>query len=274
METDQERSSPLLRVKVDLELSSTRIRVWATLVAILAVSPGILNDTMGEHWLVSPHMAGLKKDPRHNICAFVDVIDLCTAAFRDALNWINREVLEIEDERRNGIRVEIGDIKACLIGWDMRVTKEKSYHTLLSREWRCIAHIMIVCMPNRKGGFDQLNQQWVGAMKCLVMHEAFNFSYLIYSYMIGNTQQDSFLTYPRFVQMIFNAKLKNLPTNGAWLKLTYMSKRIFVNMQEGHTDFSGTYTRLFDQMYTLARLEEIQQEEDEGDQEQGEEGNV
>ncbi|KAI3808055.1 hypothetical protein L1987_23996 [Smallanthus sonchifolius] len=77
-----------------------------------------------------------------------------------------------------------------------------------------------------------MNQQWAGAMKCLVMNEPFNYSYLIYSYMLGNIQGDTFMMYPCFIQMILNAKLKNLPTTGCQLKLTHMGKTIVVDMRE------------------------------------------
>ncbi|KAI3808057.1 hypothetical protein L1987_23998 [Smallanthus sonchifolius] len=229
------------------------------------------NDDEGDNYQV---MVFLKFDARHNVCAYIDDTYASTVGFRDALSWLSRskdshaisytirEVLNNGDERRHKIKANMDYIIECFnrMGCVGNFKKDLVIKTMLSGEWKCITHIIIVCLLNMKGGFDQMNQQWAGAMKCLVMNEPFNYSYLIYNYMLGNIQGDTFLMYPCFIQMIVNAKLKNLPTTGCQLKLTHMGKTIVVDMRESKFE----YRRLFDHMYSRARLGLIKLEDNVG----------
>ncbi|KAI3808059.1 hypothetical protein L1987_24000 [Smallanthus sonchifolius] len=143
----------------------------------------------------------LKFDARHNVCAYIDVTYASTVGFRDALSWLSRskdshaisytirEVLNNGDERRHKIKANMDYNIACFnrMGYVGNFKKDLVIKTMLSREWKCITHIII---------------------------------------------GDTFLMYPCFIQMILNAKLKNLPTTGCQLKLTHMGKTIVVDMRE------------------------------------------
>ncbi|KAK1429929.1 hypothetical protein QVD17_12281 [Tagetes erecta] len=103
----------------------------------------------------------------------------------------------------------------------------KSY---MIQEWRYIAHVFIMCLDHRKGGTHGLNLNWARAMMLFCRGQKANLAKLIYSYMLENihaSKREKWLMYPRFVQMILNDKLPNLPVVGDVLKIWEMHSRIF-----------------------------------------------
>ncbi|KAK1434307.1 hypothetical protein QVD17_00044 [Tagetes erecta] len=107
----------------------------------------------------------------------------------------------------------------------------KSY---LIQEWRYIAHVFIMCLDHMKGGTDGLNLDWARAMMLFCRGQKANLAKLIYNYMLENihaTKAGKWLMYPRFLQMILNDKLPNLPVVGEVLKIWDMHSRIFGDLQ-------------------------------------------
>jgi len=78
--------------------------------------------------------------------------------------------------------------------------------TFLSREWRFIAHVIILCLDHRKGGTDGLNFEWARAMLNLCRGDKANIPQMIFEYMIENisaAKKDKWLLYPRFIQNFY-----------------------------------------------------------------------
>ncbi|MFS7890138.1 hypothetical protein Hanom_Chr00s000007g01615251 [Helianthus anomalus] len=64
------------------------------------------------------------------------------------------------------------------------------------------------------GGYDGLNLEWSGAMLNLCLNQKFNFSGLIFNYMLENSRGNTRAMYPRFVQMLINDQYSKLPHDG------------------------------------------------------------
>ncbi|KAI3808061.1 hypothetical protein L1987_24002 [Smallanthus sonchifolius] len=154
--------------KAHMELRISRFLRW------------LMKEIMTKLWFISSMMPDTTENLA-SICA--TILNQVVRVTEDTI----REVLNNGDERRHKINANMDDINQCFnrMGYVGNFKKDLVIKTMLSREWKCITHIIIVCLLNVKGGFDQMNQQWAGAMKCLVMNEPFNYSYLIYSYMLG-----------------------------------------------------------------------------------------
>ena len=72
----------------------------------------------------------------------------------------------------------------------------------------CLIH----CLSPRKGGFDDLHEELQSDAVALTLNLPYNFSQMIFNYMALNiTSSSKFLLYPRFIQMIIDDKIPDLP---------------------------------------------------------------
>ncbi|KAK1406572.1 hypothetical protein QVD17_42007 [Tagetes erecta] len=141
---------------------------------------------------------------------------------------------------------------------DKKMEFVKSY---LIKEWRSIAHVFIMCLDHRKGGTDGLNLDWARAMVLFCRGQKANLAKLIYNYMLENihaTKAGKWLMYPRFIQMILNDKLPNLPVVGEVLKIWEMHSRIFGHCKSVRSDCAGRTSYLWENMYPADRWVQIQ----------------
>ncbi|KAI3815774.1 hypothetical protein L1987_15455 [Smallanthus sonchifolius] len=99
-------------------------------------------------------------------------------------------------------------------------------------EWTYFMHVIIQCLSPRKAGTDCLKSALQAAMVALTLNKRFNFALHIYRELvmqINPLEGQGFLMYPRFVQMILNHLIPDLPQHPILLTLTPMSKRIFTD---------------------------------------------
>jgi hypothetical protein len=97
-----------------------------------------------------------------------------------------------------------------------------------------MAHVIISCISNRKGGLDALCAQQQSMMAGLALNIPYNISKYIFdafSEQLGIHERYKFYMYPRFIQIILNHKYPNLAKNGGTLKLVTMGKRVFADMK-------------------------------------------
>ncbi|KAM0061106.1 hypothetical protein Hdeb2414_s0004g00132031 [Helianthus debilis subsp. tardiflorus] len=84
--------------------------------------------------------------------------------------------------------------------------------------------------PRTGGGTDQLNRTQTAALVCVITNESFNYSKYVLEAMKRNVlgaRKDKFLMYPRFLQMIFNARYPQLVKSGNTLELKPMGPACF-----------------------------------------------
>ena len=80
---------------------------------------------------------------------------------------------------------------------------------LLNPYWRLLFHVFVSCFSGRKGGLDGIPQKDSSAIVTLTMDWDYNFSKYIFEEMKSNLtgqKKDVYAMYPRFLQMIFDAK--------------------------------------------------------------------
>ncbi|KAI3827709.1 hypothetical protein L1987_01792 [Smallanthus sonchifolius] len=84
-------------------------------------------------------------------------------------------------------------------------------------QWRYFAHVMIMCISSRKAGNDAMGHDLAAAMVGLSLNRGYNFSRYIFKALndqINIAERFRFLLYPRFVQLLINDALPNLPAIG------------------------------------------------------------
>ncbi|KAF5758638.1 hypothetical protein HanXRQr2_Chr16g0731501 [Helianthus annuus] len=141
-----------------------------------------------------------------------------------------REVLQFGDNESDPIDLPSGTVEAIL----PRLSYEGKYPSLVKKflhpYWHLLAHMFILCMTENRGGTDQLNITQTAAFVALITNEPFNYSKYIFEGMKRNVtgvQKDKFIMYPRFLQMIFNARYSDLKRSGDTLELKPMGPSCF-----------------------------------------------
>ncbi|KAI3784154.1 hypothetical protein L1987_43248 [Smallanthus sonchifolius] len=97
-------------------------------------------------------------------------------------------------------------------------------------QWRYFAHVMIMCLSARKAGKDAMGHDLAAAMVALSLNKGYNISKYIYKSMtdqINVADRFRFLLYPRFVQLLINDVVPNLPEIGERLQVKRVAKRVF-----------------------------------------------
>ncbi|KAJ0805304.1 hypothetical protein HanPI659440_Chr02g0048341 [Helianthus annuus] len=91
-------------------------------------------------------------------------------------------------------------------------------------------HMFMMCMSEKRGGADQLSNTQSAAFVCLITNQAYNYSKYVFKGMKRNVIgvcKDKFFMYPRFLQMIFNARYPDLERTGNTLDLKPMGPSCF-----------------------------------------------
>ncbi|KAJ0652892.1 hypothetical protein HanOQP8_Chr15g0577371 [Helianthus annuus] len=141
-----------------------------------------------------------------------------------------REVLQFGDTESDPIELSSDTIEAVL----PRLSYEAKYPSLVKKflhpYWRLLAHMFMLCMTENRGGTYQLNITQTAAFVALITNESFNYSKYVFEGMKRNVtgvRKDKFIMYPRFLQMIFNARYSDLTRSGDTLELKPMGPSCF-----------------------------------------------
>ncbi|KAK1431926.1 hypothetical protein QVD17_08730 [Tagetes erecta] len=175
-------------------------------------------------------------------------------------------ILRLEDDMGEEVHMSAEEVYGAFrtAGYEGPMPGEKKMEfvkSYLIQEWRYIAHVFIMCLDHRKGGTDGLNLDWARAMMLFCRGQKANLAKLIYNYILENIHASKgakWLMYPRFIQMILNDKLPNLPVEGAELEIWDMHPRIFKDCKSVRADCVGRTSFLWENMYPAERWVQIQ----------------
>ena len=94
--------------------------------------------------------------------------------------------------------------------------------------WRFLVHTLIQCVSNKSGGWDQFSTQLGCGIICLSKGLTYNFSKFVFDNMSENItrKKGKFLMYPRFVTMIIQARLPDLPVHAEARRSSFSKLRL------------------------------------------------
>ncbi|KAL6557092.1 hypothetical protein OROMI_017442 [Orobanche minor] len=123
-----------------------------------------------------------------------------------------REVLQITDSPEFSTTVSRTMVNKVLqmMNYESKLTGT-IYKKYFPPFWRFLIHTFIHCISGKRSGFDEMTFRYSSAIVALVNDLEFNFSKFIFSEMVSNIETNDskkklFLMYPRFIQMILDAK--------------------------------------------------------------------
>ncbi|KAF5804577.1 hypothetical protein HanRHA438_Chr05g0208321 [Helianthus annuus] len=124
-----------------------------------------------------------------------------------------RRVLEFKDQDDDPIQVSE---RLCKVLWfRMRYAgtmNDPSFNNSnLSMSYKFLVHSVIRAWCHRKGGYDVSIGFIMCILTCLLLNRPYNISQVIFNHMVDNVKGEKFLQYPRFVQMLLDDQIKDLP---------------------------------------------------------------
>ncbi|KAJ0785990.1 hypothetical protein HanOQP8_Chr02g0049721 [Helianthus annuus] len=81
----------------------------------------------------------------------------------------------------------------------------------LPKPYKFLMLSTIHALHHRKGGFDVSANFIICILTCLILNRTFNISQVIFNHMVHNVHGERFLQYPRFIQMLLDDQIPNLP---------------------------------------------------------------
>ncbi|KAM0005754.1 hypothetical protein Hdeb2414_s0199g00830751 [Helianthus debilis subsp. tardiflorus] len=136
-----------------------------------------------------------------------------------------RRVLEFQDNDKDPIQVPERLVKGLWMrmGYTGYVNETQYDKSKLSRPYKFLVHSTINALHHRKGGFDVSSDFIMCILTCLILNQPFNISQALFNQMVDNVHGEKFLQYPRFIQMLLDDQINNLPkANDDELKLDHM----------------------------------------------------
>ncbi|KAM0063900.1 hypothetical protein Hdeb2414_s0003g00096331 [Helianthus debilis subsp. tardiflorus] len=100
----------------------------------------------------------------------------------------------------------------CRIGFTSYING-KMYKRSFSKEYRYLMHCLVHSLSHRKGAYDEVSDYIMNIVVSLVLNRRYNISQVIFEFMKENCEagKDKYIMYPRFIMMILNDKIKDLP---------------------------------------------------------------
>ena len=120
------------------------------------------------------------------------------------------------------------------MGYSGDLTKNQWAKSYLYGQWRYMMHIMIVSLSARRSGFDIMGPRLQSAMAALVYNKPYSFSQFFMDEFIQQTQvggRERFLMYPRFIMMIIQHLLPNLPALPNVVQVPAIGRRLYTDCQ-------------------------------------------
>ncbi|KAM0037802.1 hypothetical protein Hdeb2414_s0013g00407511 [Helianthus debilis subsp. tardiflorus] len=124
-----------------------------------------------------------------------------------------RRVLDLKDKDEDPIYIPERLCKGLWfrMGYTGSVNDQAFVKSKLSKPYKFLVHSVILALGHRKDGYDESADYIMNIITCLILNRPYNISQMIFNHMLGNINGESFLQYPRFVQMLLDDQISNLP---------------------------------------------------------------
>ncbi|MFS7996364.1 putative transcription factor bZIP family [Helianthus anomalus] len=101
---------------------------------------------------------------------------------------------------------------------------EKYLKSRFCRPYKFMVHCVVQALSHRKGAYDETSDYIMNIITCLVLNRPYNISQVLFNHMIGNIKGEIYIMYLRFIQMLLDDQVSNIPKDPAdELKLQHMN---------------------------------------------------
>ncbi|MFS7955816.1 hypothetical protein Hanom_Chr07g00647131 [Helianthus anomalus] len=127
-----------------------------------------------------------------------------------------RRVLDLQDSDDDPTIMSERLVKGlwCRMGFTDHLNR-KMLKRNFSKAYRYLMHCMVHSLSHRKAAYDEVPDYIMNFVTSLVLNRKYNISQVIFEYMKENCKNegDRYIMYPRFIMMLINDKIKDLPKN-------------------------------------------------------------
>ncbi|MFS7997425.1 hypothetical protein Hanom_Chr12g01141611 [Helianthus anomalus] len=88
---------------------------------------------------------------------------------------------------------------------------DKYIKSRFCRPYKFMVHCVVHALSHRKGGYDETLDYIMNIITCLVLNRTYNISQVIFNHMVDNIRGEKYIMYPRFIQMLLDDQVPNLP---------------------------------------------------------------
>ncbi|MFS7921063.1 hypothetical protein Hanom_Chr03g00232261 [Helianthus anomalus] len=88
---------------------------------------------------------------------------------------------------------------------------DKHLKSKFGRPYKFLVHCVIHALSHRKGAYDEPSDYIMNIITCLVLNRPYNISQVLFEHMVDNIKGEKYIMYPRFIQMLIDDQVKDLP---------------------------------------------------------------
>ncbi|MFS8002158.1 hypothetical protein Hanom_Chr13g01198811 [Helianthus anomalus] len=91
----------------------------------------------------------------------------------------------------------------------------KYLKSLFSSPYKYLIHCVVHALSHRKGAYDETSDYIMNIITCLVLNRPYNVSQVLFDRLIEINKGEKYIMYPRFIQMIIDDQVNDLPKDPA-----------------------------------------------------------
>ncbi|MFS7996758.1 hypothetical protein Hanom_Chr12g01133601 [Helianthus anomalus] len=87
----------------------------------------------------------------------------------------------------------------------------KYFKSIFSRPYKFLVRCVVHALSHRKGAYDETSDYIMSIITCLVLNRPYNISQVLFDHMVDNIRGEKYIMYPRFIEMMIDDQVKDLP---------------------------------------------------------------
>ncbi|KAL7589055.1 hypothetical protein Lser_V15G40641 [Lactuca serriola] len=209
------------------------------LASAITVNPIVYQNLIREFWATTS--TSMDNDSHFTVKAMVQGRDIVINE-----SFI-RDTLLIDDQPNFPTEIGIEDTQRILRRMSNEGTSPLILKKLLHPNWRFFVHKFVSCVSGRRSGADEISQRTTGALVSLAAGVRFHFSRFILDEFFINIKastQDTFVLYPRFIQLFINTQFPEVRKEGETLDMKSLGPHtmgLLKQNRKGKVVFQGLY---------------------------------
>ncbi|MFS7917530.1 hypothetical protein Hanom_Chr03g00190141 [Helianthus anomalus] len=92
---------------------------------------------------------------------------------------------------------------------------DKYLKSLFNRPYKFLVHCVVHALSHRKGAYNETSDYIMNIITCLVLNRPYNISQVLFDHMVDNISSETYIMYPRFIQMMIEDQVTNLSKDPA-----------------------------------------------------------
>ncbi|KAM0007335.1 hypothetical protein Hdeb2414_s0144g00812741 [Helianthus debilis subsp. tardiflorus] len=102
----------------------------------------------------------------------------------------------------------------CKMGFE-GIMNGKFLKSMFSRPYKFLIHCIVHALSHQKRAYGEPSHYIMNIITCLVLNRLYNISQVMFDHLIDNIKGEKYIMYPRFIQMMLDDQVTDLPKDTA-----------------------------------------------------------